>query len=138
MDRLVLIVPAAHPLAGRGVIRFAEVVGEAFVWLSAGALHSHLAHPAPRLGRQINYGVRLRIFDAIARLGDAGVCLGILPMAAAATCAMGGIAVVPLAYDWANRKLLICAPDFAASSGHARLFVDHIEKQAEQVTHRSV
>jgi DNA-binding transcriptional LysR family regulator len=138
MDRLVLIVPCAHPLAHRNAIRFAEVVGEPFVGLSAGALHSHLADHAARLGRRINYRVRLRSFDAVARLVEAGVGLGILPMAAAATCAVGGIAIVPLADDWANRKLLICAPDFAALSGHARLFVDHIKKQAEQVTHRFV
>jgi DNA-binding transcriptional LysR family regulator len=138
MDRLVLIVPCAHPLAHRNAIRFAEVVGEPFVGLSAGALHSHLADHAARLGRRINYRVRLRSFDAVARLVEAGVGLGILPMAAIATCAVSGIGIVPLADDWANRRLLICAPDFAALSGHARLFVDHIKKQAEQVTHRFI
>jgi DNA-binding transcriptional LysR family regulator len=138
VDRLVLIVPAEHPLARRDAVRFADVVGEPFVGLSAGALHSHLADHAAHLGRRINYRVRLRSFDAVARLVEAGVGLGILPMAAAAISAVGSIAIVALADDWANRKLLICAPDFAALSAHARLFVDHIKKQAEQMAHRRV
>ena len=129
-DRLVLIVPAAHPLASRDAVIFAELIDEPFVGLSAGALHTHLADHAARLGRRINYRVRLRSFDAVARLVEAGVGLGILPMAAAAHCGVSGLAVVPLLDEWASRQLLICAPAFAALSRHARLFADQIVRNA--------
>lgn len=129
-DRLVLIVPAAHALAGREAVAFAELLDEPFIGLSAGALHAHLAEHAARLGRRINYRVRLRGFDAVARLVEAGIGLGILPMTAARLCRVDGIAIVPLRDEWANRQLLLCATDFAALSGHARLFVDQIARRA--------
>jgi DNA-binding transcriptional LysR family regulator len=129
-DRLVLVLPRAHPLAQREAVAFAELIDEPFVGLSAGALHSHLADHAARLGRRINYRVRLRSFDAVARLVEAGVGLGILPMTAAAHCDGTSVVVVPLLDYWANRRLLICAPDFAALSSHARLFIDQIARQA--------
>jgi DNA-binding transcriptional LysR family regulator len=129
-DRLVLIVPAAHPLASRDAVLFAELIDEPFVGLTAGALHTHLADHAARFGRRINYRVRLRSFDAVARLVEAGVGLGILPMAAAAHCGVSGLAIVPLLDEWASRQLLICAPAFAALSRHARLFADQIIRNA--------
>ncbi len=86
----------------------------------------HLAYNAARLGRRINYRVRLRSFDALVRLVEAGAGMGILPMAAAAYGRASGIAVVPLLDDWAKRRLFICAPNFAGLSRHARLFVDEI------------
>ncbi|RVT93059.1 LysR family transcriptional regulator [Sphingomonas crocodyli] len=125
-DKLVLIAPAAHPLSSRDTVAFAELLEEPFVGLSAGALHSHLADHAARLGRRINYRVRLRSFDAVARLVEAGVGLGIVPLAAAALCRATGIATIPLSDGWADRELLICAADFKALSPHARLFVDHV------------
>ena len=125
-DRLVLIVPATHPLAGREAVSFAELLEEPFVGLSAGALHSYLADHAARLGRRINYRVRLRSFDAVARLVEAGVGLGIVPLAAAALWRATGIRTVPLSDGWADRQLLMCSGDFKALSPHARLFIDHV------------
>jgi DNA-binding transcriptional LysR family regulator len=119
-DRLVLIVPKTHALANRDAVTFAELLDEPFVGLSAGAIHTHLADHAARLGRRINYRVRLRSFDAVARLVEAGVGLGILPMAAATHCRTCGLAIVLLLDDWANRQLLLCAPSFAGLSRHAR------------------
>lgn len=131
-DRLVLIAPNAHPFAGRAVISFAELIDEPFVGLSAGALYSHLADHAARLGRRINYRVRLRSFDAVTRLVEAGIGLGIVPITAAKSCRMGSVAIVPLLDEWANRQLLICASDFTALSRHAQLFVDEIVREAKE------
>jgi DNA-binding transcriptional LysR family regulator len=131
-DRLVLTLPTAHPLANRAAIAFAEVIDEPFVGLNGGALYSHLADHAALLGRRINYRVRLRSFDAVARLVEAGIGVGIVPMTAARSSLPGGIAVVPMLDDWANRQLLICARDFAALSRHARLFVDQIAKESRE------
>lgn len=131
-DRLVLVAPAAHPLARQGKVRFAEIIDEPFIGLSAGALHEHLADHAARLGRRINYRVRLRSFDAVVRLVEAGIGLGILPMVAAVNSA-ANLAVVPLLDEWANRKLVVCARDFTALSNHARLFVDQVIAQATEL-----
>jgi DNA-binding transcriptional LysR family regulator len=132
-DRLVLIVPDAHPLARRVAVPFAELIGEPFVGLSAGALHSHLADHAARLGRRLNYRVRLRSFDAVVRMVEAGIGLGILPMAAAANGRMAGVTAVPLSDAWADRQLVLCAPAFAALSRHAGLLVEQIARSAERL-----
>jgi len=129
-DQLVLIAPNEHPFAKRDAVRFAELIDESFVGLSAGALYSHLADHAARVGRRINYRVRLRSFDAVTRFVEAGVGLGIVPITAAHGCRPGSITVVPLLDHWTRRQLMICALDFTALSRHARLLVDHIEGEA--------
>lgn len=129
-DRLVLLVPSHHPLAPRGTIPFADLLGEASVGLSGGALHDHLAGHAARLGRRINYRVRLRSFDAVARLVEAGIGIGVMPLAAAEHYRTEGLTIVALSDPWAERRLMVCARRFDRLSAHARLFVDAIERQA--------
>jgi DNA-binding transcriptional LysR family regulator len=129
-DRLVLMVPAGHRLAAREAVAFVDLIEEAFVGLTGGALHDHLADHAARLGRRINYRVRLRSFDAVARLVEAGIGIGVLPLAAAERYRIGTLAVVPLADRWAERRLMVCARRFDRLSAHARTFVDAIERQA--------
>jgi DNA-binding transcriptional LysR family regulator len=131
-DQLVLIVPAGHAMAARDTVAFAELLDQPFVGLTAGALQSHLADHAARLGRRLAYRVRLRSFDAVARLVEAGVGLAILPHSAATSCSTPGLTIVPLHDRWAQRRLLICAPDFTTLSRHARLLVDHIVKHVTE------
>lgn len=128
-DRLTLLVASGHPLSAREAVRFEELLDEPFVGLSAGALHNHLASHAARLGRRIGYRVRLGSFDAVARLVEAGVGIGILPLAAAELRRTDGLTIVPLADGWADRRLLICARRFADLSAHARLFITEITRQ---------
>lgn len=125
-DRLVLLVRSAHPFARREMVAFTDLLDEPFVGLSAGALHSHLADHAARLGRRINYRVRLRGFDAVARLIDAGIGIGILPLAAAEHHLGDSLTIVPLSDGWARRQLMLCARSFDDLSRHARLFIDAI------------
>jgi DNA-binding transcriptional LysR family regulator len=129
-DRLTLLVPARHPLAAHDAVSFADLLDEPFVGLNAGALHSHLASHAARLGRRINYRVRLRSFDAVARLVEAGIGIGILPLAAAERYRTESLAIVPLSDSWAQRRLIICAINFDALSRHARLFIDEIVRHS--------
>ncbi|HEY8335362.1 MAG TPA: LysR substrate-binding domain-containing protein [Tardiphaga sp.] len=130
VDRLTVIVAKGHPLAQRTEIGFAELLDQPFVGLSAGALHEHLARHAARLGRRITYRVRLQSFGAVARLVEAGIGIGVLPLAAVEHYRTAGLAAIRLSDDWANRRLLVCATDFSALSGHARLFVEELERQA--------
>lgn len=130
-DRLVVLFPSQHPLASSSSMRFAELLDQPFVGLSAGALHSHLADQAAKLGRRIGYRVRLRSFENVARLVEAGVGIGILPLAAAERVRSGGLTIVPLADRWARRHLVLCAADFTALSRHAAALVDEIVRQGE-------
>ncbi|GLS17772.1 LysR family transcriptional regulator [Labrys miyagiensis] len=124
IDRLTAITAATSALALRQDISFAELLDEPFVGLTAGALHDHLARNAARLGRHIAYRVRLRNFDAVARLVEAGIGVGVLPLAAVARHGSPGLAALRLTDDWADRRLVVCARTFEALPVHARLFVD--------------
>jgi DNA-binding transcriptional LysR family regulator len=130
VDRLTVIVAKKHSLAERGVIGFDELLDQPFVGLSAGALHDHLAQNAARLGRRVNYRVRLQSFGAVARLVEAGIGVGVMPLAAVERYRTPDLAAIRLSDAWANRRLLVCARDFAALSAHARLFVEELERQA--------
>ncbi|CAM5776155.1 LysR family transcriptional regulator [Labrys miyagiensis] len=128
IDRLVAIVAASNPLAARPQISFAELLDEPFVGLTAGALHDHLARNAARLGRRVLYRVRLRNFDAVAQLVEAGIGVGVLPLAAVIRYGSPGLAGLPLTDDWAHRRLMVCARSFEALPAHARLLVDALTR----------
>jgi len=127
-DRLVLIARPGHALTGRQSVPFADLLDEPFVGLSAGALHQHLAGHALRLGRRISYRVRLRSFDAVARLVEAGIGIGIVPLTAARRWQSNALAIVPLSDVWAQRQLSLCASSFDALSAHARALTDEIAR----------
>lgn len=127
-DRLVVLMAANHRFALRPSLRFAELLDEPFVGLSAGAIHDHLADHAARLGRRIDYRVRLRGFDTVARLIAAGVGIGVVPLAASAP--REGLAIVPLADAWAERRLALCARSFEGLGRPAAALVAEIEAPA--------
>jgi len=90
----------------------------------------HLAQQATRLGRRITYRVRLRSFDAVARLMEAGIGVGVLPLAALKRYGTAELMPIPLTDDWAHRRLMICARRFAGLSAHARHLAEEIERQS--------
>ncbi len=79
-DRFVLVVARNHPLASRARIDFAEVLDYDMVGLDrASALQRFLAEKASRIGRPLRLRVQLRSFDAICRLVECNVGVGIVP-----------------------------------------------------------
>lgn len=131
-DTLVVLAPRSHPLGARHSVAFPDLLDEPFVGLSAGALHSHLADQAAKLGRRINYRVRLRSFETVARLVEAGIGIGILPLRAAERLGSDALCLVPLSDRWAHRRLLLCARRFGDLSGHALALVDEIKRQGSE------
>lgn len=109
-DRLVLVVPREHRLAGEKRIPFASIVGEVFVGLGPGtALQDYIDEHAARAGERLKFRVRVRTFEGLCRLVGMGVGLGIVPETAARRCRRTmGLAVLPLVDGWATRRLLIC------------------------------
>jgi DNA-binding transcriptional LysR family regulator len=78
-DRFVLVVARDHPLAERASITFAEVLDHDFVGLDrASALQRFLADKANRSGRPLRLRVQLRSFDAVCRLVECNVGIGIV------------------------------------------------------------
>ncbi len=122
-DRLVLVVPAGHPLAGRDEVAFAEVLGEPFVCLHAGsAIHTFMMNHAARLGGRLDVRIQVRSFNAVCRMVVAGVGIGMVPRSAA----VHGLKTVKISDAWAPRDLQLCVRSRAALSPAALALLDHL------------
>src|SRR5262249_4189655 len=127
-DRFVLVVARDHPLAKRAKIPFAQVLDHDFVGLDrASALQRFLAEKASPIGQPLRLRVQLRSFDAVCRLVECNVGIGIVPETTARRVARTmAIAVVALADPWAVRELTICIRRLADLPPYARQLVEHL------------
>jgi DNA-binding transcriptional LysR family regulator len=131
-DRFVLVVARDHPLARRAKIGFADVLDRDFVGLDrASALQRFLAAKAVRIGRPLRLRVQLRSFDAVCRLVECKVGIGIVPETTARRVAKTmAIAVVPLTDAWAERELTICIRSLTELPLYARQLVEHLRAES--------
>jgi DNA-binding transcriptional LysR family regulator len=129
-DRFVLVVAREHPLAGRARIGFAEVLDYDMVGLDrASAIQRFLADKASRIGRPLRLRVQLRSFDAICRLVECDVGVGIVPETTVQRIARNmAISAVRLTDPWALRELTICVRDIETMPPYARQLVDHLRE----------
>jgi len=120
-DRLVLVTSRTNKLGCRRSARFGQALDCAFVGLGdESALQQHLVWQAQRIGQRIDTRVRLRSFEAVCRMVEAGVGVAVLPRVAAERCAQAmRLKIVALDEPWAERRLLLCARRFAGLSGPA-------------------
>jgi len=127
-DRFVLVVAHQHQLATRPKIGFEEVLDHDFVGLDrASALQRFLASKAVRIGRPLRLRVQLRSFDAVCRLVECKVGIGIVPETTARRVSRTmAIAIVPLTDPWAARDLTICIRNMGELPLYARQLVEHL------------
>ena len=127
-DRFVLVVARDHPLAKKSKIGFAEVLDQNFVGLDrASAIQRFLGGKATGIGRPLKLRVQLRSFDAVCRLVECNVGVGVVPATTARRAAKSmAIKAVDLTDPWALRDLTICVRDFAALPPFARQLVEHM------------
>ncbi len=80
--------PRGHALAGRRRVKLAEVVDSEFVGLPAdSALQQLVTQHVRALGKHLAYRVRVRNFEAVCRMVEYGIGVGIVPQTAAERCA---------------------------------------------------
>jgi DNA-binding transcriptional LysR family regulator len=131
-DRFVLAVARNHPLATRSKISFADVLQHDFVGLDrASAWQRFLADKAARIGQPLRLRVQLRSFDAVCRLVECNVGIGIVPETTARRVARI-MAIVPVALTdpWAVRQLTICIRSLDELPPYARQLVEHLRTAA--------
>ncbi|MCY1081573.1 LysR substrate-binding domain-containing protein [Archangium lansingense] len=128
LDQLVVVTARAHPLAARRELRFVEVLDQDFVGLASGsALQDYLAEHAARSGRRLKLRVRLRSFDAICRMVERDIGIGVVPATAARRYQKSmAIRGLRLTDSWARRQLTLCVRRFAELPGHAQQLVQHL------------
>jgi DNA-binding transcriptional LysR family regulator len=132
-DRFVLVLAEKHPLAKRNSISFADVIDQEFVGLDrASAIQRFLADKAARIGKPLRLRIQLRSFDAICRMVEGHVGIGIVPETTARRAAKAlAIRIVPLADTWAVRELTICIRSYEDLPTYARQLVDHMRVKVD-------
>ena len=128
VDRFVLVVATSHPLAAAEQIAFANTLDFDFVGLDrASALQRFLSDKAERIGRRLRLRVQLRSFDAVCRLVECNVGIGIVPATTAERQSKTmSIHKLELSDEWAVRKLTICVRRQADLPVYARELVRHL------------
>lgn len=108
-DRLVLVTPAAHALAGRSAASFDDILGCELISLGEGsAIAILLERLAQESGRRLRMRMRVGGFDSIAALVAQGLGVGVMPHAVARTVVdTRRCARVDIAEPWAARRFVL-------------------------------
>ncbi|WP_422843470.1 LysR family transcriptional regulator [Acidovorax sp. M2(2025)] len=127
-DRLVLVVPAGHELAALDAIDFEAVLDWDIVGLHANSSISlAMRAAAAAAGRPLRQRIQVTGLDAMCRMIDNGLGVGLLPDRAFALMrSVGRLTAVPLTDAWAHRELRVVARDFEALPITSRLLVEHL------------
>ncbi|WP_407524651.1 LysR substrate-binding domain-containing protein [Methylobacterium oryzisoli] len=130
-DRLVIVMPAGHPLAGRSGITLADTLDYDHVGLhAASSIYAALRSEAQRLGRPLRLRIHVPSFDAICRMAQAGMGLGTVPERVFTLLGPPmQLTAVPLTDPWAWRCLsLVVRPGGLSPS--AALLLRHLRMAA--------
>jgi DNA-binding transcriptional LysR family regulator len=130
-DRFVLVVADHHPLAKRSHLSFEEVLDHDFVGLDrSSAIQRFLSDKAARAGRSLRLRVQLRSFDAVCRMAEREVGIGVVPDTTARWAVKSmAIRVVDLTDAWARRELTICVRSMETLAPYARQLVEHMRAE---------
>jgi len=109
-DHLAVVMKPDHPLAGRGDLWFDEVLDYPLVGLEHGASLMDLLATQAGLGQKaLKLRVQMQGFEAVCRMIEAGMGVGVLPKHAAQAYLPGMKLEIRLLRDeWAKRQMLVC------------------------------
>lgn len=127
-DKLVVLMPADHPLAARKTLAFNETLDSDYVGLHAASSINMRTHAAAReAGKMLRLRIHVPGFDAMCRMVQANMGIGILPQKAYELFGRAlGLHAVPLTDDWSDRSLILVVRDEAQLSPVSRLLFDYL------------
>jgi DNA-binding transcriptional LysR family regulator len=136
-DKFVLVVSRGHPLANKKSVPFSETLDQNFVGIDrSAAIQRFLADKAARIGKTLRLRIQLRSFDAVCRLVESNVGIGIVPETTARRAAKTiDIGIIALADPWAVRDLTICVRKLEELPAYARELVAHMRSDAKSQSH---
>ena len=128
-DRLVLATPIDHPLAKAGSVSFAETLDYPHVGLHEGSTLQHfLNRVVSDTGEHLNLRIQVRGFDAMCRMVESNVGIGILPQSAGLRHSKSmNIALVELKDPWAVRERSVIVQKLDTLPAYARELVELIQ-----------
>jgi DNA-binding transcriptional LysR family regulator len=126
-DRLVAIVPRGHPLRVRQAT-FEQLVKYDLVALdSSAAMMRLLADKALDAGQPLRLRVQVKSFEAVCKLVQAGMGIGVLPEAAALDFApVLGLRLIRLIDAWADRLMYVCVRDLPSLPAVGRKLLEQL------------
>lgn len=130
-DELLLVVPQEHPLAGRRSVRFVDTLGFDYVMFETGSpLYLWLTREAGRLGSVLKGRIQVRGLDAVCRMVEAGLGIGVIPRRAAEAFAKSmRVRLVKLREPWVRRQFCIVYRSVAELAPVERSFLSLAERQ---------
>jgi flavin reductase (DIM6/NTAB) family NADH-FMN oxidoreductase RutF len=131
-DRLVLVVPAAHPLAGRDKVGFAETLAFDYVGLHSGSqINLQVQKLASELDQPFKCTMQVATYDALCFMVEAGLGIGMMPEKIAHTYARAlDLRVVQLDEPWVERTQAIVVRSYEGMPAAAKRLVDHLRRAA--------
>lgn len=125
-DRLVLAVTPDHPLCALPRLTLADTLDYPHIALHEGStLQSFLRERVERMGGDLNLRIQVASFEAICRMVEAGVGIGVIPETAAIRHSRTmSLRILPLDETWVVRERSVLLRDREALPACARALVD--------------
>ena len=124
-DRLLLAVPLGHPLATQPRVTLRQTLSYQHIGLHEGStLLSFLRDQVEKFGGTLSLRIQLSSFEAVCRMIEAGVGIGIIPESAARRHSRTmQLALVALDEPWAVRERSILVRELDALPGSVRALI---------------
>lgn len=134
-DRLVLVTPADHPALGARSLRLEDSLAYDHVGLHDGStLNRFLRDQVPHGGYERSLRIQVRSYEAMCRMIEAGVGIGVMPESAACRhAAVMNVRMTLLKDSWALRHRSILVRDRHALSGICKALMDHLIAKGDTV-----
>ena len=134
-DRLALVLPAGHPLAKNKAIDFVSTLDFDHVGLHTNSsIYVAMHQAALEAGRSIKLRIHVTGLDAMCRMIENGLGIGVMPLRAFQLMEGGigrGLVSVALNDAWAAREIRLVARDFSTLPVAARSLVSHLSAHAD-------
>ncbi len=133
-DRIAAVMPAGHALARNEALRFVDVLDHDVVALEGGSsMMRLLAEQAVVAERTLQLRIQVRSFEAVCRMVQAGLGVGLLPYQAAVALGRGlSLVVRELPEPWAQRRMLICVRKERAPNSSVDALLRHLAAASER------
>ena len=133
-DRLAVVMPADHRLARRPQMQFVDVLDDDLIALeSSSTMMRLLTEQAVIAERTLHLRAEVRSFEAVCRMVQAGLGLGLLPYQAASVLGKGlGLSVRPLTEDWAERRMILCVKKERMSNPSVAKLLAYLSRDRSQ------
>jgi len=127
-DNLVVVMRSDHPLAGSERLAFTETLDFDHIGLhTASSIYLRSQYAATQAGKAMRLRINVPGFDAVCRMVQANMGLGLIPDRAFEVVGAGmGLAAIPLRDEWGRRELKIVVRDAVHLSATGRLMLDHL------------